>query len=805
MAAFVMCLFGAKALAQESITLAGASIPVVATETVNVTEYSGVTYSDKRAEYDAAKLATALGVTDLADASLYIVNVTTNEAVENTSDGWRNGAGDLCGWGDITEESKGYCVKILPASDEAFDHWGQVDYLGAHHLGVWAAGETFTALWGIVANEKAALVKVVVSFIEKPSAPQAEYVTDINVVSSIECSSDRESLQGTDADTITVNVGDLKTLLGVDKEELLTADWFYLLPCTDTYDTNSQVATGQVAVLSDVDGWVHQVNDVETAAPIAECCASTDNTGNAFRVSDFTYDAEAGTLTFLVSQKAGTNLSTDKLFTTIYILYNDKAVSIKYTMNIAVSEIKGLSDMTSVGSTTVSVDAYPASGYETVDATFDLEAVATALGCSAENITFKMLADENTFYMGAPTEGSGGWFLDANGYPCAWRASETSAMWYITEPSTGAFQIGQDGGHYKTSIGDVYTTHLYATYAEKYYEIIITLNIVEKNVGDWTQWKSVATRNVKVQQLKTAAEYVWSDAFAVISFEDLESLIGTASPTLYGNATEADMEAAGGCPYTDTYTISEKPGFWMDANAVSVGWGNGSVWGVSGQRTNSAFPMPEGSYGLACMWMTTAPVETPYTGNLYLVNTANGKMITINLSYQLVEEIRTTEEIGRMNVVMPVSGDEYEKEFDLEPIATALGCTVDDLNDNYTLADMSGAVAAVQPSTGLEFSLEGKAVEAGNGVYGIYFESGSLYSWANEEVAADYDQTVEIGFVYDNKIYVVQIRFMNYDLYTGIKEVNTDVAKGAVYDLSGRRVSQTQKGIYIQNGKKILK
>ena len=40
---------------------------------------------------------------------------------------------------------------------------------------------------------------------------------------------------------------------------------------------------------------------------------------------------------------------------------------------------------------------------------------------------------------------------------------------------------------------------------------------------------------------------------------------------------------------------------------------------------------------------------------------------------------------------------------------------------------------------------------------------------------------------------------------TGIESVKAEDGQGTYYDLQGRRVSQTQKGIYIVNGKKVVK
>ncbi|MBR5393268.1 MAG: hypothetical protein IK148_10505, partial [Prevotella sp.] len=39
---------------------------------------------------------------------------------------------------------------------------------------------------------------------------------------------------------------------------------------------------------------------------------------------------------------------------------------------------------------------------------------------------------------------------------------------------------------------------------------------------------------------------------------------------------------------------------------------------------------------------------------------------------------------------------------------------------------------------------------------------------------------------------------------TGINEVQKSEADGAIYNLSGMRVSKTQKGVYIMNGRKVI-
>ena len=141
----------------ESIIVEGEKVPVVETLTVNHEEVEKTAYSAKTESFDVNALVEALGISNISEAAQYIVNVTTGEAVANTTDGWRNAQGDAETWGS----SAGMvCVKINnPAS-------GVIDYIGCiddTHV----AGETYTAKWGFVANGKAAVVDVVINFVEK--------------------------------------------------------------------------------------------------------------------------------------------------------------------------------------------------------------------------------------------------------------------------------------------------------------------------------------------------------------------------------------------------------------------------------------------------------------------------------------------------------------------------------------------------------------------------------------------------------------------------------------------------------------
>ena len=135
--------------------------PIVATITVNHEEEEATAYSEKTATFDVAAVCTALGIEDITAAEQYIVNVTDGTFVPNTTDGWRDANGDAKSWQQMSDsdEEGGVCVKISdPAS-------GIIDYIGCFD-DTHKAGETYTAKWAFVYDDKAVVVDVVITFAE---------------------------------------------------------------------------------------------------------------------------------------------------------------------------------------------------------------------------------------------------------------------------------------------------------------------------------------------------------------------------------------------------------------------------------------------------------------------------------------------------------------------------------------------------------------------------------------------------------------------------------------------------------------
>lgn len=131
-------------------------------------------------------------------------------------------------------------------------------------------------------------------------------------------------------------------------------------------------------------------------------------------------------------------------------------------------------------------------------------------------------------------------------------------------------------------------------------------------------------------------------------------------------------------------------------------------------------------------------------------------------------------------------------------------------------------------NTTINYALTGKTVEAlANGTTTVNGNNGKLVGVLEEQNVTDgyvlQNQSGNTKFykiraagetIAANRCYLMSdgsssapaLEFFDLPEVTGINAVETSADKGAVYDMSGRRVNNTVKGgIYIQNGKKVIK
>lgn len=804
--ACVLCFAAGRAMAEDeitAITVDGSSVPVAGTVTVNVDVEAETYFSpgDVEVEFGLATVLDILGISDIEAATQYGVNVTTLVAVSNDEagvygyDGWRDYQGDFATYG--TSDGM-VCVKINDPSS------GLIDYIGCIDTS-WEEGDTYTALWGFVAGGKAAIVKVVINFTANTSvpAPEAELdITKLEIVGKAECTTERYSYNGFDTTDCEVSVSGISSLLGVEAEDL--EEWVdneavvYV-----AFNNDLGIKVDSLQLLDYTDGWLQRTcEDWGDMAgdELNECCATAYNGNSSYFIQSTWYDPSDDTFGFVVGQYPGNLAVGDSLYADLYIVNGTKAYVIRHNMIIIeAADAGGPDDMTKVGGETIEVEEYVDNSFSYSLIYPNLDEAATLLGCDASNLALNFLSSASSFYVGSGTANNGGCWLTSDGYVGSYGSNPV----FIEPETSGDYSVLHIGQMpYLCSEGDEYTIPLYLTYGDSYYLVTVHLTIIAKEAIDYDNLESMATFNLTItQEYDDTYEYPFSDE-AGIDMSTIEDKIGTDSPTLFGTLSPEDAEDNGGVAYTEDYTCTPYPGFWLTTEGYVTTWGTDSYWGACMEIGENDEGVSQALFS-CCHHPDFASDGDSYKTTLYLINRETGKMVTVNLTYQ-IGEVTEYENVGSCSIIVPVSEDETGVDFDLSEIAEALGTDMDELEQSYCLCAKNGYTTTSTLSGGLEFDLDGLCVAPGEGAIMVYFEGGQIVTYGSD-LAEDKTIQTDIYIQIGSSRYTITITFMNADDYAGVSAVAADKASSsAVYDLSGRQVSKAQKGIYVTGGKKYI-
>ena len=173
--------------------------------------------------------------------------------------------------------------------------------------------------------------------------------------------------------------------------------------------------------------------------------------------------------------------------------------------------------------------------------------------------------------------------------------------------------------------------------------------------------------------------------------------------------------------------------------------------------------------------------------------------------------------LGSESVTLPVPLEGTTSvEVDMDNLAKVLGVDVKDIiqGDNMRIADDEGNFGLNKYSAvweGAFFNMEGAYDESGT----IILELGEDVTEDNKvnfiitnlgEPLGDKEVNTRICFEKSPWFYAYDLKFVDINKYNdGIAEVSVAPANNVIYDISGRRVNNPTKGIYIVNGKKYIK
>jgi len=805
----VACLFGVMtAQAQFTATYE----PIAASDWGN----------EKPVNFSLTEVATTLGTDTInlvaalnswtaegsTDENMFFLTTADGPSDNYTQGGkggfWVNAEGLPQAWSDDNSALRWFNMIGWDAANDVFS------ITIGQYPGQCSAGDTFKPNFILKHGGKEATFDITISIQEPPTydIPEPQLLWQkLNVVSNITVDVDQKPFTTWSSSSVTVDLTEALGKLSIDDPELVANKLKDMLFAT-RYFLGDDVALGAFkhdsltneSSAGGIGFWLQAFDNQEEAEAI-ECGRNVYGNQCHFYLENFGFDAETGVLSCALGQMPNALEGGKQYFTLIYLIYGEKAVCIRYNLNVEKVERGTISEYEIVEQQNFTVEQVPTTNHEAKSIRPDVEAITAALECTADDLELAALKDDVEF--GGSTANQGGFWFNFDGFVTTY--GSTNCSMYV-EPSTegnfGVLNVGQFPNFF-TTVGQEQTVKLYILNPvnKKACQLNVTMRIVEQQVIE-SEFTSVAQRSYSVQQVPVG--YTW-DSDIDIPYDFIESNIGSEWE-VYGMAllNEDGSEKEGNDKYTKNYGLNanENPGFWLNADGRSCGWGNNAVFAVSAAAHEGKFSLLQ--YPGRCN------IGDVYKTKLFFVNEASSKMVTFNFTLSIVEEVKVYENVGSEDIVIPVAEDDQFIAVDLSKAAEALGVTTDYLlsTDNTPLCGITeGGIFSGGTSCdeGLGFNKEGFFDMANGLVYISIGEDAQLTAYSIEPVADDFSMSTQFCFVVENKQYIFNVKFVSPAIYSGIATIGTDSRRDAkLFDLSGRQVNQPTRGLYIMNGRKVV-
>lgn len=778
---------------------------------VSLEQYPTKDYSVTAQDFSLTEVATALGTdaatfaADLtafieaeapAENLVYLVQPDGTESTNYTADAkgfWMSADGTCVDYG---ETAKFFAGMEADAENDVFSVYaGQ--YPEAN-----VAGDVCNATLKVKYNGKEVTFAVTLSVIAKPvyDIPEPTVVEkDLNIVAEKELVVEQLPRGGYDADAVSLEIPDIVEKLGITSENILADDLASILYATRYNDGDVEQGGGMKkdtlsneSTAAEPGFWFRAVQNAEGIEDGEVAAAGYSDQGK-FYFEGLKYDVATHTLSGNLGQYPGNAKAEDKYFANLYLVWGANAYKVVLRLNVKTPEQgDGLASLTKVGEESVLVKQEQNNDYAATTVKPNLEAIAAALGCEVSAIGMSALDENDNFAQG--TANNGGWWFNQSGLVVAWGAG-----YMFIEPAENgnyaALNVGQHPDVCET--GETYSSTVYFTNGTNYYAYTVNLEIVEPQLQDYN-FESVADRYITLTQLPEA-DYK-EQTIATISLDELNEILGTSDPTLYG--LNVDSVAAVKGVYSKQYSCDPKPGFWLDADGRVTTWGNNSVMGLGFKSDGTVY---------SNQFPNALSVGDVFKAQLFLVNEETEKMVTYNITINIAESLVEKTVVGSESVVIKMDQDEQTMDIDLSAAATALEVSVADLlnSNNYYLHGLKkdGQYGAgVNCENGLGFDVDGGYNDYGDLFVYIDGEEGNvqLHAGSNNPVAEDFNVSAQFCFEIDNKQYVYYAKLVSIAEYAGIETVKADTRNGIIYDLQGRRIAQPTKGLYIRDGRKFM-
>ena len=433
-----------------------------------------------------------------------------------------------------------------------------------------------------------------------------------------------------------------------------------------------------------------EANDVENPLPIS--CPKGWATGyNTFYTQSMTL--ANGEFSIVSGQFPDIMKEGDTDYTYLYITVGDKAARVKVQAVVKKPEAVDPSDIVKVGETTVEVSAGIDNNYATKGFSIDMEAIVAALGCTTADLEDVYALDQDSVISDNHTEGSGGFYYNAEGRIENWGSNAAA---FIARTTTslqdGKFTIGQMAGHF-TEITEptTVTLPLIFQYGVNIYVVNVAYTVTPAATPDEPIVYELVARDAIYKQMVPSADTYAYSTTTELDLEYIEGLIGTQDFKLFTDKATTGAEGEETTlEWSSQYTCTPAPGFW---------YGTTTYENKEGQVVVDNAGYGSNSFGITyadgvITWYQypgQRSVGDSYLASLYLVNEENGKYIQYLLNVSFVEEeTPESEDLGTKGDTIVVKPAEllegvYTYTFDSQEIADTLGVKIENMTDSISV------------------------------------------------------------------------------------------------------------------------
>ena len=687
------------------------------------------------------------------------------------------------------------------------------------------AGEELKAHFILALNEKEATFDITLKVVENAVVipDPVTTISQLTIIGQATVNVEQEARTNYSSDPQTVDLTGIAALLGTT--DVAIAENLEKLLYVTAGNTQNELPLKADSLTSESSAtapgwWLANVWDLELEDYSNECVRSGWGNNCSFFIESFQYDAETYSLSCNLGQYPSSLQVDDVRTVNVYLVWGDKAYQITYNLTIIPKDAQGLDGLSKVGEAELSVEFEVADSYDGGEITLDVDAILTALGIDDwKNLSVMVKDNEGGVTVGGTANNGGSW-LTAEGTLTSWGSN--SALYFEPNSSTdwSVIYVGQ----YPSTLDydTEYSFPIYFVAGENYYEVTVTVKTLSEpepgpDPGEkvaQSEFHSVGEISVKIQAVPDASVYEIPMHFTY-NGDYVTELVGTDKPTLFTDAVPSEDPEAD--KYSNGYTCTPYPGFWMSRDGYVTGWSSAnSPWGAT-----FAIADAEITFYQYPNFSDNRPGKT-YKANMYLVNEYTGAMVTFNINLSFVSEIVTIEEVGSEDIVLTTG----TANLDLAAAIDSLGLKeLDEPLDADGLLGMPSLVLfnadgsytePLEATTGAYLTEKGFIDFSENNVDGavyFYFDFNDASSVQviveeqnNFQLTAETPIKTKFGFQYGTKLYVFNVTIVDSVTYAGVGSVKTQTAPAAIFDLTGRRVKNAaQRGIYIQAGKKVLR